>query len=134
MSPVRQRGLSVVAALFLIVVLAAVGTFAVRMSTAQQPNTTSALLEHRALAAAYAGIEIGANRALTAASCPAAHNVSLQQALRGFTVTINCSPTSHVLNGNTYTFYRITSTARRGAYGSPEFGSRTVVRTFSNAP
>jgi MSHA biogenesis protein MshP len=120
----RQRGLSLVAALFLIVVLAAIGTFAVRIGVAEQQQTTAALLEHRALAAAHAGIEIGANRALTAASCPASQSVLLQQ---GFTVTIDCTSL-------TPPFYRITSTARRGTFGAPEFVSRTVVRTLSNAP
>jgi MSHA biogenesis protein MshP len=120
----RQQGLSLVAALFLIVVLSAIGTFAVRIGAAQQQGTTAALLEHRAMAAAYAGIEIGANRVRASASCPTG-DIPLQQWLTGFTITVDCKLT---------TPRRITATARYGTYGAPEYVTRTVVKTVDNAP
>jgi MSHA biogenesis protein MshP len=136
-----QRGVSIVTALFLIVVLAAVGAFAVQIGASQQQTTNFAILENRALMAAYAGIEVGANRALLANACPET-TFNTAGALTGFTVTVTssipCLPgppfTTHSVNGVNYRLYTLTAVATRGAYGTPDFVSRTVVRTVTNAP
>jgi MSHA biogenesis protein MshP len=127
-----------VTALFLIIVLAAVGLFAVQIGAAQQQTNNFIMLENRALMAAYAGIEFGSNRAIFANACPNA-TLSPAGALTGFTVSVTASLpcpgfTTHSVNSVNYRMYTITAVATRGTYGTPEFVSRTVVRTVSNAP
>jgi MSHA biogenesis protein MshP len=52
-----QSGFSLVAAIFLLVVIAALGTFAVTISTSQQQGSAMDVLGSRAYQAAKAGIE-----------------------------------------------------------------------------
>jgi len=74
---VRQGGFSLVSALFLLVVLAGLGVFAVRMNTLQQQTVTADLRGVQALQAARTGIEWGAYRALVAGSCAASTALAL---------------------------------------------------------
>ena len=132
----REGGFSLIAAIFLIVVLAALGMFAVRISATQQQTTNFAILEARAAAAAQAGIEFGANRALaTPSSCVGASTLNLSEAaLAGFTVKVTCVGTPHVAVPKTYHSYVLNSTATKGVYGKPDFVSRTEARTVTDAP
>jgi MSHA biogenesis protein MshP len=133
-----QRGVALLAALFLIVVLAMLGLFAVRVGAAGAQDVTATLMESRALAAARSGIEYGAYRALMASSCNVpggvpsfSVNVPLTQgALAGFTVNVTCIGSNH----SGYRTYEVTATARRGTYGTADYVARTVTRTLSNGP
>ena len=128
----REGGFSLIAAIFLIVVLAALGMFAVRISATQQQTTNFAILEARAAAAAQAGIEFGANRALaTPSSCVGSSTLNLSEAaLTGFTVKVTCTPHTAL----PYHSYVLGSTATKGVYGKPDFVSRTATRTVTDAP
>jgi MSHA biogenesis protein MshP len=133
----RQRGMSLVAALFMIVVLAMLSLFAVRIGASGEQGVTGSLLESRAIAAAQSGIEYGAYRALVAGNCNVPLgvqsfnvNVALAGALAGFTVNVQCTGFSHA----GYWTYEVTSTARRGAYGSADYVARSLTRTLSNGP
>jgi len=134
----RQRGLSIVAALFLIVVLAAVGTFAVQIGASQQHSVNLTLLETRAQAAADAGIEWASARILSVPACPTNAGLVLNEgALAGYRVRITAvgaCPTTHVVNGVNTRTYTVTALATRGNYGTPDFVSRSVTRTLSTAP
>ena len=135
----QQRGMSLVAALFVIVVLAMLGLFAVRISASGEQDLTATVQQERALAAARSGIEYGAYRALVGGSCNglagATFNVPLSQgALTGFTVTVTCLGSNHLHNGAPYWTYEITSWARRGIYGNADYVARTLTRTLSNGP
>ena len=55
----NQNGFTIVQAIFILVVLALLGTYMVRLSTVQQSTTTQALLQARAYQAARAGLEWG---------------------------------------------------------------------------
>lgn len=121
------------AALFLIVVLAMLGVFAVRMGAAGEQDALSSIMRSRALAAARAGMEYGAYRGVVNNACstlPAVattFNVNLTQgALNGFTLTVTCSRASHL--GATYFTWQITSTARRGTYGTPDYVASPLLR------
>ena len=53
----------------------------------------------------------------------------------GFTITVTCSvQTTHNIGGTLYKTWVLTSTARRGIYGTPDFVSRNATRTVTNAP
>jgi MSHA biogenesis protein MshP len=133
----RQRGMSLVAALFMIVVLAMLSLFAVRIGASGEQGVTGSLLESRAMAAAQSGIEYGAYRALVAGNCNAPWgverfnvNVALAGALAGFTVNVKCTGHDHM----GYSTHEVTSTAQRGTYGSADYVKRSLTRTLSNGP
>jgi MSHA biogenesis protein MshP len=129
-----QRGFSLVAALFLIVVVAALGAFAVRIGMGQQQTVNLALLSARALAAANSGIEYGAYQALNASNCASATLNLTEAGLSGFTVAVTCSASAHSESGGTVDVYRIEATASLGTYGMPDFVSRRVFATFASTP
>jgi MSHA biogenesis protein MshP len=130
-----QRGVSLVSALFLIVVVAALGAFAVRIGSGQQHTVNLSLFSSQALAAANAGVEWAARRALEEGGCASTINQTLtlsEGALSGFTVSVTCTPTTHIEGGAPMTLYTVTSFAQRGAYGAPDYVSREVRARFSS--
>jgi MSHA biogenesis protein MshP len=129
------RGFALVPAIFLLVVVAALGLVAIRVGSGQQQAVTMNLLQARALAAANAGIEWGAYNVVgvgAGGSCAASTTLSLTEgALNGFTVVVTCSSTTFSIG--TGTSYVITSSATSGTYGTPSYVRRVVSSTFSNA-
>jgi MSHA biogenesis protein MshP len=129
--PRSEQGFSLVAAIFVVLVLAALGIFALRIGITEQQTAAFDLSIARAQAAADSGIEFGANQALKAASCPA-KPTSL--GISGFTITVTCAISLHKIAGTPYSAYFLTSTAQRGTYGAPDFVSRAAKRTVTDAP
>ena len=133
---VRSGGFALVPALFLIVVLGALGAVAVRLGNGQQHAVTMGLVQARALAAARAGVEWGAYQALTNSlhSCAASTTLNLSEtSLNGFAVVVTCSATSFANGAGTNTSYVINSTATAGVYGQPGYVRRVVSGTFTDA-
>jgi len=131
----EQRGMSLVAALFVMVVLALLCLFAVRVGASGEQGATAQVLQSRAEAAARSGIEYGANRALRAASCPNLATVGLTQStLAGFTLTVQCTRADHLIGAVTYQTYLIDSLAQRGVYGTADYAARRMTKTVTNAP
>jgi MSHA biogenesis protein MshP len=139
-STCRQRGVALIVALFVIIVLAGLGLFAMRVGNGQQQSVTLDLLGARADAAAAAGIEFGANQALRHANCAVAPPpLALQGALNGFSVQVSCTANSYSVNPTgtgamLYQAYAITATATLGVYGTPEYVSRQASKTVNNLP
>src|SRR5450759_4421914 len=120
--PAVQRGFSLVSAIFLLVVIAALGTFAVTLSTTQQQSAALDVLGSRAYQAARAGIEWGAYQAIinpgaiTCATLPAtAPNgpIVMANTLQNFNVMVNCGSAAASEAGATVTMYQLTSTAKQ---------------------
>ena len=132
-APKRSRGFALVPALFLVVVLGALALIAIRVGTGQQQAVTLGLMQTRALAAARAGIEWGAYRALNG-SCAASTSLSLTEvALNGFSVTVSCSATAFANGAGTNNCYVISSSAAFGTYGQPAYVHRVVSATLTDA-
>lgn len=133
----RQAGFSLVAAIFLIVVLAALGAFAVQVAMAQYQGSNVELLEARAQSAAEAGVGYGATLARTNGTCNSSNPplTLTRGALAGFVVTMSCSPTTQAIGAGptTYDAYAVTATATYGSYGQPDYVARRVTRV-TNAP
>jgi len=125
--PRSQRGFSLIAAVLLIIVLAALGTFAVRIAVTQQQTVNFAVLEAQALAYANSGIEYGANRALKASSCLGSTPMTLGGT---YSVTVACAVTPHGSPASKWS-YTLTSTATRGVYGQPDYVFRQVTRVVT---
>jgi MSHA biogenesis protein MshP len=133
-----QRGFSIVSAIFLVVILAALGAFMVSLSSTQ--HTTSALdvKGARAYQAARAGIEWAAYQGIKNAAAfgcatagPSNDTISFPGDLASFTTTVACASATHDEGGNTVRVYSITSTARSGVVGSIHYVERVLTATVS---
>lgn len=142
LNPGYSKGFSLVSAIFLLVVIAALGTFAVTLSTNQQQSAALDILGARAYQAARAGIEWGAYQAISnpaAINCPvgaaASNPVDIPAALDTmaiFTVDVSCrgyAPVSEA--ANTITLYQLTSTATQGAVATPNYVERQMQATIA---
>lgn len=135
-----QRGFSLVAAIFLLVILSALGVFMLSISTMQQTTSTQDLLGSQAYQAAKAGIEWGAYQIITPENnnpatggtpryvCVASTVLpALGGSLSGFTVTVDCtSNTDFDEGGNKVRVYQLTSTARFGALATTSYIERRL--------
>ena len=128
-----QRGFSLVSAIFLLVVIAALGTFAVTLSTTQQQSAALDVLGARAYQAARAGIEWGAYQALRSSSCsaPPTTLAALPGTLASFTVTVQCFSTAASEAGTAITIYQLTSTATQGTPATPNYVERQMSVTIA---
>jgi MSHA biogenesis protein MshP len=129
----RQSGFSLVAAIFLLVVIAALGTFAVTLSTTQQQSAALDVLGSRAYQASRAGIEWGAYQALKNSACPASPTVltALPNTLANFSVKVDCNSTAVLEAGATVTMYQLTSTAKQGTVATPDYVERQMSVTIA---
>ncbi len=146
-----QRGFSLVSAIFLLVVIAALAAFSLTLSSTQQQSAALDVLGSRAYQAARAGIEWGAfqvmpnSAAAFATACrtgPTSQVLAggaLAGTLSGFDVVITCSTTaqSDVIPTTgavgVVTVYRIVSvaTGMNGAVpGSPDYLERQMQVTI----
>lgn len=127
----KQRGFSLVSAIFLLVVIAALGAFAVTLSTTQQQSSALDVMGARAYQAARTGIEWGAYQVLrNGGACAAATTLpagTLAGTLSGFDVTVNCISTAHT----GVTIYQLTSTATQGAVGTTNYVERQMAVTIA---
>lgn len=147
-----QRGFSLVSAIFLLVVIAALGTFAVTLSTTQHQSAALDVMGARAYQAARAGIEWGAYQVIQssvagttfASNCQTGGALpqpgALPGTLTGFTVAVGCSATPHdegertTASGNPLWMYQLTSTASGVAgapVGSPDYVERQMTVTIA---
>lgn len=111
---VQQRGFSLLAAVFLLVILSSLAAFLVAVSTMQQIGAAMDLQGSRAYQAARAGIEWGVYQTLTPATAPACPNTTLTFAgttLQDFTTTVSCTLTTADELGTAINVYQVTSTA-----------------------
>lgn len=108
----HESGLSVITAVFLLLILSALGLFIVNLSTVQSSTSAFDLQGSRAYHAARTGLEFGAFQAIVSGSCPATISLVLGGALVDFTgVTVLCASTVHTEGASAKTFYRITAIA-----------------------
>ena len=133
-APRRQQGFALIAAIFLIVVLALLGMFIVRISAVQNQTVNIALLGARAFEAARTGIEWGAFQAIDSAACTTTTLNLTEGGLDGFDVDVTCTSSTHTETGNTYNVYIIDVEAIAGSYGTPDYVSRRMQATVTDAP
>lgn len=109
----RQRGVSIVTAIFLIVILAGLAGFAARIFSVQQQSSGLDVLGAQAYAAAQTGIDWGAYQVLDGTpTCTASANLAMPAGpLATFGVTVTCAATSYTEAGATVTIYQLAATA-----------------------
>lgn len=127
-----QRGFSIVTAVFLLVVLAAMGVFMVTFSNVQHVTSAQDLQGVRAYQAARAGIEWGAYKAVNSSCVASTPLPPLGGALAGFTVTVMCTAYGPYTEGSTAVrIYDITSTSQQGTLGSIAYVERQLRITIA---
>ena len=132
-----ERGFSLISAIFLLVVIAALGTFAVTLSSAQHQSALLDILGSRTYQAARAGIEWGAYQVVPgsaldfASSCRASGTSSstispLAGTLANCTVAVNCIATSHTEGASTVWGYQLAASAAQGTPGTFNYVERRI--------
>ncbi len=146
MKKTRQQGFSLVTAIFMLVVLATLMTYILNLNVLQQSTVVLNVQGARAMQAARAGLEYGVYQALNGASCSPGSDTSetltfsaAEPALQGFTVTLDCTASSHTEGVVSLTFYTLTALAESGqlalgANANPDYVSRRLRVTVSQSP
>lgn len=109
-----DSGFSLITAIFLLVVLSALGTYALTFASLQQAGAALDVQGSRAYQAARSGIDWGLYQVVAVSSCPAITHLSIPAASGSgaFTVTVACAALGSASEGGvTVTTYAITATA-----------------------
>jgi len=126
-----QRGFAIVAAIFLVVVLAALGAFMLTFSSVQHITSAQDVQGTRAYQAARTGIEWGAYQALRNSSCPLSTTLTAGGTQAGFSIVVQCNSfPSTTEGGNAVNMYQIISTASQGTVGSATYVERQLQATI----
>jgi MSHA biogenesis protein MshP len=128
-----QRGLAVVAAIFLLVVLGLLGAMIVALSSTQQVGQARDLAGSSAYFAARTGIEWGVYQVLRNGSCTAGSTLpALGGSATGLTVSVNCTASGPFdEGGNSVLVYKLVSTATRGTPGATDYVDRQLQAVVS---
>jgi len=132
----KQRGFALPSAIFILVILAALGAYAVKTSSSQHLALALDFQGARAYQAARVGVDWGIHKAtLTGAACAAAtcsqNPLTLPPGeLADFVVVVACSCTSYSEGGKTINVFNITSTASLG--GGASKAERQLSATVQN--
>jgi MSHA biogenesis protein MshP len=129
----QPRGFALVAALFLLVVLAGLGAFAVRLTVFQSQTVTSALRAAQAYQAARSGAAWAAYRAVSGGVCAPATRALTEGGTAGFTVFVNCTQLSYVEGTTTVRVFVLDVRATAGAFGSADYVSRRLQTKVTDA-
>jgi MSHA biogenesis protein MshP len=126
-------GFALPTAIFLLVVLAALGVFMVTLSGTHQAAPRHSILATRVYFGAKAGLDWGIQQAIAVNSCVGGAGTTLVltgTGLTGVSATVVCASTAHTGG----TVYRITSTAISGTFGTLDYAQRRMEATVSNIP
>lgn len=119
----RQRGFGLVAAMFVIIIIAAVIATMARLAVTQNSTNSMSIQQARAYQAARAGLEYGVAQVLAGAGCTGF-------ALDGFAISVACDSQAAVVipeeSNEPVQFYTITATAEYGSAGNPDYAYRQL--------
>jgi len=126
-----ERGFSLISAIFLLVVLAGLATYAVRVSVMQQQTVNLALRSAQAFHAARSGVAWAAYRAVSSGFCGPGSVALSEAGTNGFSVQVSCAQSTHSEGASTINVYTIDVLAESGLYGGPDYVSRRVQTKIS---
>jgi MSHA biogenesis protein MshP len=116
-----QAGFALFNAIFLLVVLAAVGVFMVTLSGVGHYTSLWGLQGARVYHAARSGIEWGSVRAL-AGNCASTAFFTVE----GINITVTCAAAPFTEGTDNFNVYQLTSVAEQGAFGAMDYVSRRL--------
>lgn len=120
------RGFALVSALFLIVVLSALGAYLVNVVAVQHATPAMRVRAARADYAARSGVAWAVHRALDAGVCNDADFGLGEGALAGYSISVRCTASVHDLSGAAVPYYVIDVSAQSGEYGGADFVARSL--------
>lgn len=129
----RQSGFSLIAAIFLLVVVAALVVYVANISVVQQTTLLYGVQGARASQAARSGIQWGVYRAIVDGSCVASSSFT-NAAFAGFNIEVQCSRTTHDEGGTIIDTFSLTSIASSGVYGTLDYVQRRIQASVSIDP
>jgi MSHA biogenesis protein MshP len=132
----KNKGFLLPAAIFILVILAALGAYALNITSLQQASSTQDVQGSRAYQAAHAGVEWGAYLVLSPgttalANCPASPT---SLTIDGFTVRVTCTRyTDYFEQGTDHTIatYDVMATASFGTANTANYIERQIQVTLS---
>lgn len=139
-----MRGFSLISAIFILVILAALGAFMLSIYTSQRTIATQDVRGVLAYQATKTGIEFATYQILatenvavvTSVFAGCTNNMDLSAmplagALSGFTVKVDCALTNTTEAGNTIRVYQLTATGSAGSAPSSDFVERRLTASIS---
>ncbi len=124
----NQRGLSLVQATFILVVLAVLGGYMVSLSAVQSRTAVGALQGARAYHAARSGLEWGMARAV-GGNCENGSSFEVE----GFSVAVTCLWEDVSEAGVTYRIYHLEALAESASWPSDSYVSRRLAAKITDA-
>ena len=131
-----QRGFSLVAAMFVMIVVALVIAGMVQLSVNQHGTSSLSIQQARAYQAARAGLEWGIHQALTG-SCAASSSLTLTgTSLAAFSgVLVTCTVSNYSEASSAVRIYNLTATAQNGSPALlPDYAYRRLSAVLETAP
>lgn len=126
----KQTGVSVVTAIFLVVILALMGTGMVSILTTSQQSISQEITSAKAYMAARSCLQWGIYQAAYPATVPLESNNTFNDNTSGLFNT-RCETTKiNTINADGLTFYNITATGKFGSTQDPEYSERTMQLQF----
>jgi MSHA biogenesis protein MshP len=131
-----QQGFLVPASIFLLVILAGLGAYALNITSLQQATSTQDVQGARAYQIARAGVEWATYQVLSPgstalANCPTSPSILN---IEGFTVSVSCTRYANTYEqgtDHTIAMYEVTATANFGTSGTANYIERQVQVTLS---
>lgn len=122
----KQSGFSLIAVIFILVVLALLGSYMVHLAGTQRTTTLYAIQGARAYQAARAGIEWASSKINADGNCSAVNGTSLTfPGIDSFAVMLSCSSQNYI-EVNPVNVYFVTSTSEYGSYIQPDYVYRKL--------
>ncbi len=134
-APGLQSGFSLITAIFLLVVVAALVVYVSNIRVTQQTTLVYGVQGARAMQAARSGLQWGIHRAINGGLCAASSSFTIPaSALDDFNVEVRCSATTHFESSTLITTYDLISIADTASYGSLDYVQRRIRAKVSVDP
>lgn len=129
----RQQGFTLIAAIFLLVVVAGLVVYIANIGVVQQTTLLYGVQGARANQAARSGIEWGIYESIMNDNCAASTDIT-HAAFSGFNIRVECDRTVHVESGITINTFSLKAIASSGVYGTLDYVQRQIQATVSIDP
>ena len=129
-----QNGFTLIAAIFMLVVVATLVVFIAKARSVQQTTLLYGVQGARAIQAARSGIEWGIHQSIVNDSCVASSSFT-SAAFAGFNIVVECDRTTHDEGGpDLIHTFNLKSVASSGSYGSLDYVQRQMQASVSIDP
>lgn len=123
----RQRGFSLITAIFVLVVTSSAAVLLYQMMGGQSEMIVASGLGVQTKLAAESGLEWGINEAVENGNCAASTALTFSDSsLSNIAVTVTCSEINETEMTNAITLYEIQSTASYGSFGDEAYIHKQV--------